>query len=188
MDEAGHVREHTKFDNLMDPEARADFSELVRRRKPDVVAVGGFSILTVKLWDRVREVIGYGEHQDSFGREEPNTSAGADGLEVPAKEAQNLVPVIWVPDQVARIFQHSRRAAEEFGSLPTIGRYCAALARYIQSPLNEYAALGADITAISFHEDQQLVRPPTCLQCGGILSIVLLSCPPTSCSLRWRGH
>ena len=24
MDEAGHVREHTKFDNLMDPEARAD--------------------------------------------------------------------------------------------------------------------------------------------------------------------
>jgi transcription elongation factor SPT6 len=171
MDEAGHVREHTKFDNLMDPEARADFSELVRRRKPDVIAAGGFSVLTVKLWERVREVIGYGEHQDSLGREEPNASSSAEGgAEVPAIDAKDLVPVIWVSDQVARIFQHSRRAAEEFGSLPTIGRYCAALARYIQSPLNEYAALGPDITAISFHEDQQLVRPQTCLQCHRVFT------------------
>ena len=157
MDEAGHVREHTKFDNLMDPEARADFSELIRRRKPDVVAVGGFSVLTVKLWERVREVIGYGEHQDSFGKDDPGANTSAEGDEAPPKEASDLIPVIWAPDQVARIFQHSHRAAEDFGSLPTIGRYCAGLARYIQSPLNEYAALGADITAISFQEDQQLV-------------------------------
>lgn len=183
MDEAGHVREHTKFDNLMDPEARADFSELIRRRKPDVVAVGGFSILTVKLWERVREVIGYAEHQDSFGKEDPNISADTGGdNESPAKEAKDLVPVIWVADQVARIFQHSRRATEEFGSLPTIGRYCAGLARYIQSPLNEYAALGADITAISFHEDQQLVclTFPLCW----IFAYIICSYLPTSYSLR----
>ena len=157
MDEAGHVREHTKFDNLMDPEARADFSELIRRRKPDVVAVGGFSVLTVKLWERVREVIGYGEHQDSFGKDDPRANTSAEGDEAPPKEASDLIPVSWAPDQVARIFQHGRLAAEDFGSLPTIGRYCTGLARYIQSPLNEYAALGADITAISFQEDQQLV-------------------------------
>ena len=111
----------------------------------------------MKLWERVREVIGYGEHQDSFGKDDPGANTSAEGDEAPPKEASDLIPVIWAPDQVARIFQHSRRAAEDFGSLPTIGRYCAGLARYIQSPLNEYAALGADITAISFQEDQQLV-------------------------------
>lgn len=165
MDEQGHVREHTKFDNLMDPDARSDFSELIKRRKPDVVAVGGFSILTVKLWERVREVIGYEEHQDSSGRDgdNPSNGNGPDGADAyggpstSTSSPKDLVPVIWVPDQVARIFQHSKRAVDEFGSLPTIGRYCAGLARYIQSPLNEYAALGADIAAISFHDDQQLV-------------------------------
>lgn len=154
IDEAGHVREHTKFDNLMDPEIRSDFQDVIKRRKPDVIAVGGFSILTVKLFERVREVIGY-EHGRGNGDDDP--------LDLPSSQEndkeKNLVPVIWVPDQVARIFQHSRRAMEEFASLPVIGRYCAGLARYVQSPLNEYVALGPDISAISFHDDQQLVRP-----------------------------
>lgn len=159
IDEAGHVREHTKFDNLMDPEIRSDFQDVIKRRKPDVIAVGGFSILTTKLFERVREVIGY-EHgheevdDDPLGLHEDDKDKDKD-----KDKEKNLVPVIWVPDQVARIFQHSRRATEEFASLPVIGRYCAGLARYVQSPLNEYVALGADISAISFHDDQQLVRP-----------------------------
>lgn len=159
MDEAGHIREHTKFDNLMDPDARTEFSDLIKRRKPDVVAVGGFSILTVKLFERVREVIGYEDHQDKDAADD-TTGVNGEGGASPSKQKTDLVPVIWVPDQVARIFQHSRRAAEEFAYLPTIGRYCAGLARYVQSPLNEYVALGADISAISFNEDQQLVTLP----------------------------
>lgn len=166
MDEAGHIREHTKFDNLMDPDARSDFADLITRRKPDVVAVSGFSILSVKLWERVREVIGYEEHHDSSGQEPKSDPNGADAVggasSSASKPTKDLVPVIWVPDQVARIFQHSQRANDEFGSLPIIGRYCAGLARYVQSPLNEYAALGADIAAVSFHEDQQLVGKPSC--------------------------
>jgi transcription elongation factor SPT6 len=170
MDDGGHIREHLQFDNLMDPSTRSEFMELVTRRKPKVITVGGFTVLTLKLWERVREVLGYKDNEDSSGpatfRSEDQVPA--DGHNGPAPPSRsrgippsdpNLVPVIWVPDHVARIFQHSKRAAEEFGSLPEIGRYCAGLARYIQSPLNEYAALGADITAISFHEDQQLVKP-----------------------------
>lgn len=140
----------------MDPEIRKDFSDLVKRRKPDVVAVGGFSILTVKLFERVKEVIGY-EIESHGGQDDEGATSPSQDKEKEDKN-KNLTPVLWVPDQVARIFQHSRRANEEFASLPVIGRYCAGLARYVQSPLNEYVALGADIAAISFHEDQQLVR------------------------------
>jgi len=76
-----------------------------------------------------------------------------------SNEGEVNVPVIYVQDEVARIFQHSKRAEEEFGALSTIARHCAGLAHYVQSPLNEYATLGSDITAISFDEDsQQLVR------------------------------
>jgi hypothetical protein len=46
---------------------------------------------------------------------------------------------------------------EEFSALSPTAKYCVGLARYTQSPLNEYAALGTDITAISFDEDVQLL-------------------------------
>ena len=61
-------------------------------------------------------------------------------------------------DDAARIYHHSKRAAEEFSVLPPNAKYCVGLARYFQSPLNDFAALGSDITAISLEEDdQQLV-------------------------------
>jgi len=96
-------------------------SELIRQHKPDVIAVGGFLVLTVKLWERVGEVIGYGEHQDSFGKDDPGANTSAEGDEAPPKESSDLIPIIWAPDQVACIFQHSRCTAEDFGSLLTIG-------------------------------------------------------------------
>jgi len=65
------------------------------------------------------------------------------------------IPVIYVHDNVARIYQHSHRMAEEFSALSPIAKYCVGLARYVQSPLNEFAALGSDITAIAFNEEHQ---------------------------------
>ena len=58
-------------------------------------------------------------------------------------------------DDVARLFQHSKRAEDEFSFLPLISRYCMGLARYTQSPLNEFAALGPDITAVMFDDESQ---------------------------------
>ena len=58
---------------------------------------------------------------------------------------------------VARLYQHSPRADDEFSSFAPVAKYCIGLARYMQSPLNEYAALGPDIVAINFDEGDKQV-------------------------------
>ncbi|KAJ6630875.1 transcription elongation factor SPT6 [Mycena sp. CBHHK59/15] len=124
LDPRGRMREHTKLDNLVDTEMRDEFIDLLRRRKPDVIGIGGFSMATTKL---------------------------------SARQLYNT-PVIYVRDDIARMYQHSQRASDEFSAQPLIIKYCVGLARYVQSPLNEYAALGTDMHAVLFEAlDQQLV-------------------------------
>lgn len=143
LDEAGRLRDHTKIDNLYDQDNLDEFQFLLDRRKPEVAVVGGFSIATLKLRQRVKEILQGSTSADGWG----SNSRSFD------------IPVIYAHDDVARIYQHSKRAAQEFSALSPIAKYCVGLARYVQSPLNEFAALGPDITAISFDEDNQnLVR------------------------------
>ena len=144
LDEGGRLREHTRLDNLVDEDNRNELRDILKRRRPDVITVGGFSIATAKLRHRVRELV------------DPKPDPmGDDG---PPLESFNI-DVIYINDEVARIYQHSKRADEEFSALSPLAKYCIGLARFVQSPLNEYAALGSDITAITFNEDyQQLVR------------------------------
>ena len=52
---------------------------------------------------------------------------------------------------------NNQRAQLEHPGLPPLTRYCVALAKYLQNPMKEYAALGKDIISISFHPSQQLV-------------------------------
>ncbi|KAH9854249.1 transcription elongation factor Spt6 [Lenzites betulinus] len=140
LDEAGRLREHTKLDNLVNTENQDEFMDMIKRRRPDVITVGGFSIATTKLVRRIKELLDAAKNGGDRSAEVPNT------------------PVIYVHDEVARIYQHSHRAEEEFSALTPLGKYCVGLARYTQSPLNEYAALGSDITAINFEDEfQQLV-------------------------------
>jgi transcription elongation factor SPT6 len=143
MDDGGRMREWIKIDNLVDIETRDEFIDIIRRRKPDVIIVGGFTMSTTKLSQRVKEVVsGRSATEPVSAFNEPTFN----------------IPVIYVPDELARIYLHSTRAKEEFGALPPNARYCVGLARYAQSPLNEYAAAGSDITALSFDtEDQHLV-------------------------------
>ncbi|KAH9935008.1 transcription elongation factor Spt6 [Fomitopsis serialis] len=143
MDEAGRLREHTRLDNLVDQEARDEFVDILKRRRPHVIVLGGFSIATAKLAQRVKEIV-----------TKPNGETGDIGQD----ESLNI-EVIYVLDEVARMYQNSRRAQEEFSALAPLARYCVGLARYTQSPLNEYAALGADIKAIMFDEDNQNLIP-----------------------------
>ncbi|KAH9951462.1 transcription elongation factor Spt6 [Amylocystis lapponica] len=142
LDEAGRLREHTRLENLVDTEPRDEFIDILKRRRPDVVVIGGFSMATAKLAQRVREV---------FKPDPENESSRPEGLP--------HIPVTFVFDQVARMYQNSHRAKDEFSALPPLAKYCVGLARYTQSPLNEYAALGVDITAISFDEDNQQMVP-----------------------------
>ncbi|KIJ69294.1 hypothetical protein HYDPIDRAFT_172723 [Hydnomerulius pinastri MD-312] len=154
LDEMGRLREHIKVDNLVDQDYRDEFTDLLKRRRPDVIVIGGFSMATTKLSSRVKEIIN-GKTPD------PDADANAPGWgpPEPINEQAFDIPVIYVNDEVARIYQHSKRAAEEFSTLSPIAKYCIGLARYAQNPVNEYASLGADITAISLEDEDQHLIP-----------------------------
>ncbi|KAF8892531.1 SH2 domain-containing protein [Infundibulicybe gibba] len=171
VDEAGRMREHTKIDNLTDMELQDEFVDLLKRRKPHVIVIGGFSMATLKLSQRVKLILRKGPHAVEPGQElgpapaglgGPNGPNGFDGAPDMSNDVQDRmfpIPVIYIHDDVARIYQHSKRAADEFSALSPTAKYCVGLARYTQSPLNEYAALGSDITAISFEEEDQHLVP-----------------------------
>ncbi|KAI0798004.1 transcription elongation factor Spt6 [Abortiporus biennis] len=142
LDEAGRLREHARIDNLVDAESRDEFIDLVKRRRPDVIVIGGFTMATTKLAQRVKGLL----KPPAFDPNDPSTWEGPQ----PAVERFDI-PVIYVFDEVARIYQHSKRADEEFSALSPVAKYCVGLARYTQSPLNEYAALGADILTFNFN-------------------------------------
>ncbi|KAI0093685.1 transcription elongation factor Spt6 [Irpex rosettiformis] len=149
LDEAGRLREHTRIDNLSDEDNLSEFKDILKRRQPNVIVLGGFSVATYKLQQRIKEI--------TTPSQEDNGSVWAQ----PERE-HFAIPIIFVFDEVARMYQHSKRAAEEFSALTPIAKYCIGLARYVQSPLNEFAALGSDITAINLHESsheeyQQLI-------------------------------
>ncbi|MBW0479878.1 hypothetical protein O181_019593 [Austropuccinia psidii MF-1] len=149
LDQFGRFRDHMKLDNLRDPSLRQALSNFLQKRTPDVIVVGGFSASTYRLLNDVRNVA------DELKNELEQQKGESSG------EAANRFPVIVARDDTARLSQRSKRAEEEFGGLPSLGRYCVALARYVQSPLNEYAAAGSDLTAIPFHPDQQFLPKET---------------------------
>lgn len=169
LDEAGRLREHTRIDNLVDDDNREEFKDMMRRRRPDVIVVSGFSIATTKLSQRVKELL--------------RPPARADDEFAPATPAPSETwdtDVIYVFDEVARIYQHSKRADEEFSALSPLAKYCVGLARYTQSPLGEYAALGSDITAITFDEDYQQLVSRRVIQIKVLNALTPSSCPKRS--------
>jgi transcription elongation factor SPT6 len=152
LDKEGRLREHAKFDNLKDKELENGFLGMIKQHNPSFLVIGGFSPATHRLSEIVKPLVfdpDWVKAQKEKGNNVPEPS-GWDN-----REAKNPLHVKFVQDAVARIFQHSKRAADEFGTLSLTSRYCIGLARYAQSPLNEYAALGADITAITFDQDAQ---------------------------------
>ncbi|SPO19824.1 probable Transcription elongation factor SPT6 [Ustilago trichophora] len=169
VDERNRFREHATFDDLRPltarqmqerelemersrgkaefPDYRADFVKLLKQRRPDVVVVSGWSVRTAELKRNVRELVDMA-HQEICDE---------DRLDSDLERDQALIDVVTCHDDVARIYQHSSRAAEEFPELNELGRYCLALARYAQSPVNEFAALGNDLTAVILDPNQRLL-------------------------------
>lgn len=169
LDERGRFREHATFDDLRPLTARqlqerememertrgkaefvdhrADFVKLLKQRKPDIVVVSGWSVRTAELKKHVKELAAMA-HQDICDQ---------DRLDTELEREQAMIDVVTCHDDVARIYQHSSRAAEEFPELSELGRYCLALARYAQSPVNEFAALGSDLTAVILDPNQRLL-------------------------------
>lgn len=131
VDDVGEPTDSLKLADLRDLANQAMFAEFVEKVKPDVIGVSGMSVSAHKIRQHV---------QDSLTSHEP-------------------VDLIMVNDEVARLYQNSTRAVDEFPTLPTISCYCVALARYVQNPLFEYAAMGRDLMSLSFDPWQHLLPP-----------------------------
>ena len=57
VDEEGRMRENTQMENLTDPDNETAFRDLLKRRRPDVIVIGGFSLSTTYLSKRIKEVL-----------------------------------------------------------------------------------------------------------------------------------
>ncbi|TIA88498.1 hypothetical protein E3P99_02569 [Wallemia hederae] len=159
LDENGRLREQQKIDNLVDDVTMEMFTDLLKRREPQAVVVGGMGTQTHGLFQRVLELV-KATTADELPQEPPTDEWGVEKPEAeqgPRYDPETGTPVIFVHDDVARIYQHSKRAEIEFAELPLTAKYCVGLARYAQSPLNEFAALGEDITAITIDPEQRLL-------------------------------
>lgn len=147
IEEDGRVTEQGKFGNLARDEAsREQFCDVVERRKPDVIGVSGMCADTHKL---VRDLESLVNEKGLMGLEFEDPESG--------DYRSELLEVVVVNDEVARLYKDSPRAIAEQPSLHSITRYCVGLAHYMQDPMKEYAALGKDIVTLSFHPCQHLL-------------------------------
>jgi transcription elongation factor SPT6 len=147
VEEDGRVLEQGKFGNLARDEAQRDeFVDIVQRRRPDVIGISGWTAETHKLVNDVEALV---RDRNLMGPEfeDPDTS----------DYRTEPLEVVVVNDEVARLYKDSPRAIAEHPSLNPVTRYCIALARYMQDPMKEYAALGKDVSSLSFHPCQNLL-------------------------------
>ncbi|OLL26201.1 Transcription elongation factor spt6 [Neolecta irregularis DAH-3] len=127
VDEKGRAIEELSIGDLRNPDSQAALLEMVDHHKPEFVGIAGFSVGATRMHDDLTATL------------------------------QGKPPVVWVNDEVARLYHVSQRAAAELPDLTLMGRYCVALARYLQSPLLEYISLGSDLVNIPFHQWQKLL-------------------------------
>lgn len=154
VEEDARVLENGRFADLSlgDPDRMVDdgadvaaFVELVERRKPDVIGVSGFSPETRKLYKQLVDIV---EAKDLRGATYTNDHDD---------EVSDLLEVVIVNDEVARLYQNSDKAKTDHPGFAPLTHYCVALAKYLQNPMKEYASLGRDIISIQFKPGQQLV-------------------------------
>ncbi|GAA5941800.1 hypothetical protein JCM1841_000342, partial [Sporobolomyces salmonicolor] len=169
LDSDGHFREHLVLDRLdnMEESQHEAFAELLKRRRPQVVVVGGFSPNTRILMadfrqfaaNVSREILDAAMDEDDEDEEQLSPDERHR-----RREARAAFESTYVNDEVARIYQNSQRANVEFSELSTVGKYCIGLARYAQSPLNEYAALGPDLAALTYDPNQKFLAKEKVIQ------------------------
>ncbi|KDR76051.1 hypothetical protein GALMADRAFT_139807 [Galerina marginata CBS 339.88] len=157
VDEAGQIREHTKIDNLHDMDNRDEFKDLLVRRKPNVV--GGFSVAALKLMHLVKAIF-----RGSNGQNQEETAWGQPA----AAEEVFDIPAIYVNDDVARIYQHSKRASDEFSALsPTASIGLAWLA--MSKNMFSEEPLGSSVAGLTLGGNNYRINP--CWTIGPVLFV-----------------
>ena len=154
VNEEGRVMENGKFVDLgpgdkerglPDGKDVRAFLELVKRREPDVIGISGFSPETRKLYLNLMALI------------KQYNLRGAKYTDEDELDRTDPLEVIIVNDEVARLYQDSDRAKQDHPGFAPLTNYCVALAKFMQDPMREYAALGRDLTSVSFSPGQQLL-------------------------------
>ena len=152
--EDGRVLENGKFMDLTpgdkdrslpDGKDVGTFAEVIRRREPDVIGLSGFSPDSRKLNNQLTAIIDERDLRGAIYEDD-------DG-----RERSDLLDVVIVNDEIARLYQTSDRAKHDHPGFAPLTNYCVALAKFMQDPLKEYAALGRDLTSIVFAPGQQLL-------------------------------
>ncbi len=150
LDETGAVLDHIKLNHLHGRNRDAkieDHEKLVKfmekyDAKPDIVAVAGWTVATKSMMAEVQTTVQtFNSNKNLFG--------------------DAAVPVILARDDIARIYQNSKRAQEEFPAYMPLLRYCICVARQIQDPLYEYGCLfnnDREILLLRHHALQACVR------------------------------
>ncbi|KAI1362889.1 transcription elongation factor SPT6 [Xylaria arbuscula] len=147
VEEDGRVVDHGKFVNLARDENQRDaFVDLIEHRKPDVIGVSGFSTDTHRL---VRDLEALVQEKRLMGPEYLDTDTD--------DYRTDPLDVVVVNDEVARLYKDSPRAQAEHPTLTSATRYCIALAKYLQNPMKEYAALGKDVATLLYNPCQHLL-------------------------------
>lgn len=147
MDFDGTITQHVKFDeNIRDPEFERKLLNLIDKFKPEVVAVSGYNVSASLLNKRVEEIVKINNK---------TTVAESDDYGDMSEEVP--LPVLFVTNETARIFEYSEQANEEFSDKPVVAKFCIGIARYVQNPLLEYIALGETITSIQINKHQHLL-------------------------------
>ncbi|GAA5895330.1 hypothetical protein JCM5296_002377 [Sporobolomyces johnsonii] len=169
LDSDGHFREHLVLDRLnnMEESQHEAFAELLKRRRPQVVVVGGFSPNTRILMADFRQFAANVSRENleaAMDEDDEDEEQLSPDERHRRREARAAFESTYVNDEVARIYQNSQRANVEFSELSTVAKYCVGLARYAQSPLNEYAALGPDLAALTYVPNQKFLAKEKVVQ------------------------
>jgi len=131
--------------NIADGKDVAAFVEVVGRREPEIIGVSGWTPETRKLIANLEEIV------------RNHNLRGAPYPDEDDRDRSDPLEIIVVNDEVARQYKSSARAREQHPGLPELTLYCVALAKYLQDPLKEYAALGSDLVSIIFVPAQTLL-------------------------------
>ncbi|QPG73841.1 hypothetical protein FOA43_001156 [Brettanomyces nanus] len=160
MDYDGSLVESVKFEeNFRESEFEKKLIALIQRFKPEVIAISGYTPEVSYFFKHVQELVQLNKLTvETDAVPESNDEYKQDD-DLKQESESNLIPlpVIYVPDETARVFEHSQRAKEEFGDKPRVAKFCVGLARYVQSPLLEYISLGEAISSVSVHKYQDLL-------------------------------
>ncbi|KAI9292878.1 hypothetical protein K502DRAFT_62729 [Neoconidiobolus thromboides FSU 785] len=134
LNEKGIVEEVLEFGDLRDEANKTILASFFESHPADVIVGSGFDLAARSFMERVRTV--FSESRAIY---------------------DSPCEIILHTDEAARIYFLLDKAHEEFPKYHQVALYCISLARHLQDPLIEFAALGENISNITFHQYQHLL-------------------------------